>query len=333
MTKTSIGIGLQGNLSPAQYKEIAVMVDELGIDCITMFGDLMFQPPIPPLVDMAGVTNSAILGPACLNPFAIAPHEIAGQIAYLDLASNGRSYLGLARGTWLSGVGIAQERAVLVLREALEVIRRLLAGDQSGWEGEIYRLAPGIGFEFTPQRSSIPILIGTWGKQTAHLAGQVADEVKIGGTANPLMVPVMRGYIDEGARSVGRDPSEIGVVVGAVTVVDEDHEAARALARKEVAMYLAVVADLDPTISLDPELVNQVRAGVERGEHVQAGALIPDEILDLFAFSGSPEHVAQQVQNLIDAGASRVELGTPQGINTGQGVRLIGERVLPLLRC
>ncbi|MFB0944336.1 MAG: LLM class flavin-dependent oxidoreductase, partial [Candidatus Nanopelagicales bacterium] len=175
-------------------------------------------------------------------------------------------------------------------------------------------------------------LIGTWGKQTAHLAGQVADEVKIGGTANPLMIPVMRAYLDEGACSVGRDPSEVGVVVGAVTVVDEDHEAARALARKEVAMYLAVVADLDSTIALDPDLVDQVRARVGAGDRAGAGVLIPDNVLDLFAFSGSPEHVAQQVQSLIDAGASRVELGTPQGINTGRGVRLIGERVLPLLR-
>ena len=332
MTITSIGVGLQGNLSPGQYKDIALTADELGIDYITMFGDLMFQPPIPPLVEMAGVTKSVILGPACLNPFATAPHEIAGQIAYLDLASKGRSYLGLARGTWLSGVGISQERAVLVLREALEVIRRLLAGDHTGWEGEIYRLAPGIGFEFTPQRSRIPTLIGTWGKQTAHLAGQVADEVKIGGTANPLMIPVMRAYLDEGACSVGRDPSEVGVVVGAVTVVDEDHEAARALARKEVAMYMAVVADLDSTIALDPDLVDQVRARVDAGDRAGAGVLIPDNVLDLFAFSGSPEHVAQQVQSLIDAGASRVELGTPQGINTGRGVRLIGERVLPLLR-
>ena len=332
MTKTAIGIGLQGHFTPDQYKEIAASVDELGIEYITMFGDLMFQPPIPPLVQMAGVTKSAILGPACLNPFAIAPHEIAGLAAYLDLASSGRSYLGLARGTWLSGVGIAQERAILVLRESLEVIRRLIAGDRSGWEGELYRLAPGIGFEFTTQRSRIPILIGTWGKQTALLAGAVADEVKIGGTANPLMVPVMQAYLDEGARSVGRNPDELGVVVGAVTVVDEDHEAARTLARTEVAMYLAVVADLDTTISLDPDLINQVRTCVARGEHLQAGELIPDEVLDLFAFSGSPEHVAQQVQNLIDAGASRVELGTPQGIDSGRGVRLIGERVLPLLR-
>ena len=146
------------------------------------------------------------------------------------------------------------------------------------------------------------------------------------------MIPVMRAYLDEGARSVGRDPSEVGVVVGAVTVVDEDHEAARALARKEVAMYLAVVADLDSTISLDPDLVDQVRARVDAGDRAGAGVLIPDNVLDLFAFSGSPEHVGQQVQSLIDAGASRVELGTPQGINTERGVRLIGERVLPLLR-
>ena len=62
MTKTSIGVGLQGNLSPGQYKDIALTVDELGIDYITMFGDLMFQPPIPPLGDMAGVYFIAVAG-------------------------------------------------------------------------------------------------------------------------------------------------------------------------------------------------------------------------------------------------------------------------------
>jgi 5,10-methylenetetrahydromethanopterin reductase len=35
---------------------------------------------------------------------------------------------------------------------------------------------------------------------------------------------------------------------------------------------------------------------------------------------------------LYDAGAHRVEFGTPQGLNTRDGVGLLCDRVLPLLR-
>ena len=45
---------------------------------------------------------------------------------------------------------------------------------------------------------------------------------------------------------IGND--EVGIVVGAVTVVDEDGDAARERARREVAMYLEVVGGLDPTL-------------------------------------------------------------------------------------
>jgi hypothetical protein len=37
------------------------------------------------------------------------------------------------------------------------------------------------------------------------------------------------------------------------------------------------------------------------------------------------------VLELVDAGAGRVELGTPQGLTPGRGVELICDRLLPLL--
>ncbi len=54
--------------------------------------------------------------------------------------------------------------------------------------------------------------------------------------------------------------------------------------------------------------------------------------LDLFAFAGTPEQVVEHAQQLFDAGAKRVEFGTPQGLTTGGGVELLCDRVLPLLR-
>jgi 5,10-methylenetetrahydromethanopterin reductase len=157
----------------------------------------------------------------------------------------------------------------------------------------------------------------------AALAGEVADELKLGGSANPEMVPVMRGRI-------GND--RVRIVVGAVTVVDEDGGAARARAREEASLYFPVVAELDPTLELPAGLVDDVRRLVEAGDRKAAGALIPDHLLDRLAFAGTPEQVARQAEAVYAAGAHRVEFGTPQGLTTEGGLRLLCERVVPHLR-
>ncbi|GAB3989856.1 LLM class F420-dependent oxidoreductase [Actinoallomurus acanthiterrae] len=331
MTRVEIGLGLQSDKRPGDYVRLAALAESLGFDVLSVFGDLMFQPPIFPLLEMARATRRLRLGAACWNPYSMHPYEIAGQVAALDMASSGRAYLGLARGTWLGDIGVGQPRPLAHLRDAAGLIRALLSGARGGYQGEVFRLAPEAHLRYVPFRPEIPLLIGTWGPQTAALAGRIAREVKIGGTANPAMVDVMRRRIGAGPVSEGPPTDQVGIVVGAVTVVDEDGARARALARTEVAMYLTVVAELDPTIEVPTDLLARVKERLAQGDRAGAGALIPGDLLDLFAFSGTPEHVAAQAQLLIDAGASRVEFGTPHGLSADHGVELLGKRVLPLL--
>ncbi len=128
---------------------------------------------------------------------------------------------------------------------------------------------------------------------------------------------------------VGRvDPP--AVVMGAVTVVAGDGAMARA--RAEVAMYLDVVAALDPTVELPPGLLGDMRARLVVGDGAGAGRLVPDEILRRFAFAGTPDEVAAHAAALVEAGADRVEFGTPHGLTDEEGVDLLGRRVLPALR-
>ena len=124
----------------------------------------------------------------------------------------------------------------------------------------------------------------------------------------------------------------VGIVVGAVTVVDLDGDAARQQARREVALYLPVVADLDPTLKLDPALISRIRAAAALYDFAAAAALISDDLLQRFAFAGTPADVANQVNALFAAGASRVELGTPHGLTPEEGLRLLGEQVLPAVK-
>lgn len=326
-----IGLGLQSDKRPADYARLAALAEDCGFDVLSVFGDLLFQPPIHPLLEMARATSRVRLGAACWNPYTMHPYEIAGQLAALHEVSQGRAYLGLARGTWLDAIGLANTRPIASLREAVAVVDALLRGAGEGMAGEVFRLAPGTRLRYELPDKRPPVLIGTWGPRTAALAGEIADEVKIGGTANPAMVAVMRDRIAPGRARAGRGDDAVGVVVGAVTVVDENGAAARARARTAVAMYLAVVADLDPTVTVPADVLAQVKRWVDTGEHEQAGALIPDDVLDLFAFSGTVEQVAEQAQRLIDAGARRVEFGTPHGLTDDHGIELLGRHVLPRL--
>ncbi|WP_240424040.1 LLM class flavin-dependent oxidoreductase [Microbacterium halotolerans] len=327
-----IGIGLQSDKAPGRYGELAALAERAGIDVVSVFSDLLFQPPVAALLEIARATSTVRLGAACWNPFTLHPYEIAGQFAAIDAESGGRAYLGLAKGTWLDAIGVAQDRPVARLREAAGHIRALMRGDGAGFESEFYPLQPGVRLRYPLVRETAPLLIGAWGPMGVGLAGRIADEHKVGGAANPDLVAVMRERLDAGARGAGRSGDDVRLVFGAVTVVDEDGQAARTAARREVAMYLDAIGALDPTVEIPDDLAVRVRELVASGAHEAAGALIPDELLDRFAFSGTPEQVAAHAQALIDAGVDRVEFGTPQGLHDGAvGIALIGERVLPLL--
>ena len=332
MRPARFGIGLRGDRRVSEYGRLGRLAEELGFDVVSVFADLGYQSPIQPLLEVAAATHRLALGPACLNPFTTHPVEIAAQIAGLDVASNGRAYLGIAKGAWMSSIGVPQRRPVRAIREAAEIVRSLLAGENAGFRGEIFTVAPGFRLEFDLVRKQVPLMVGTWGERTAALAGEIAAELKIGGSSNAELVPVMRSRLAQGAALARRDAGSIGVVLGAVTVVDADGAAARERARSAVAMYFEVVAGLDPTIHVPAPLVEEIgrllRAGDERG----AGRLIPDELLDRFAFSGTPEQVARQVRDIFDAGATRVEFGAPFGLDHENGLRLLGERVLPEFR-
>jgi 5,10-methylenetetrahydromethanopterin reductase len=317
---TQVSIAFQSDKTPGEYVELARLAEAGGFDVVSVYHDLFFQPAIYPLLLMAQVTERVRLGPAGLNPFTLHPVEIAGQIAALDALSGGRAYLGLVRGSWLEALGIEPRRSLTSLREAVEIVRRLLAGDTGGFAGEVFSLAPGAGLRSEPLRRRVPVLIGTWGIKVAALAGEVAQELKIGGTANPELVPIVR-------ERIGND--EVRIVVGAVTVVDEDGAAARQRARAEAALYFPVVAGLDPTLEVPSRLVEEVRRLVDAGDSQAAGELIPDELLDRLAFAGTPEQVARQAAALYDAGAARVEFGTPHGLAPRLGVELLAARVVP----
>lgn len=327
-----LSIAFQTDKTPQDYIALAQLVDQYAFDVVSVYADAPYQPSFPVLMLMAQHIHKARLGVAAVSPARMSPIDMAGNISLLAQAAAGGAYLGIARGAWLTEHGIGEpDKPISAIREAIEIIKLMLSGESVAYQGEVYHVASHVRAPYPLPSEPIPILVGTWGKKLAKIAGELADEVKIGGSANPAIVPVMRNYIAEGERVADRPMGSVGVVIGAVTVADEDRQTARKMARREVALYLPVVAALDPTIDIEPELLTSMQIHVQRQELEHAANLISDDVLDTFAFSGNAQDLIEQAEALRDAGASRVEFGTPHGIDPIKGIKILGEQVLPAL--
>lgn len=326
------GVGFGGTLAPNEYPVLAARLEEFGFDVATVFGDLMMQPPAMVLATMAEATNRIQLGVGCFTPWTLHPVEIAGQLAYLDQLSGGRAFMGIVRGAWLDQLEIDTRRSLAAVKDTVTIVRRLLAGSEEGHSGPVYSVAPGTRPFYPVLRPHIPLMVGTWSPRLCEYAGTHADQVQVGGCANAAMVPVVQDLIAVGERAAGRAPGTVDVVLTAVTVVDEDGQAARARARTEVALPFQVIAGLDRTLDVDPDLLARMDLLLRTHRYEEAGRLIPDDLLDKFTFAGTPDEVAEHAAAVYDSGARRIEFDSPFGLSASSGVDLLGTRVLPALR-
>ena len=323
MSERAVSIAFQTDKPLAAYGPLAAAAESFGFDGVSVFNDMLYQPAWLPLLEIARATSRVRIGPAAVNPFTCHPINIAASIALIDEASQGRAYLGFARGAWLDAVGLEPPKPVTALREAMLAVRHLLRRSTEPLAGEIFSLAGGDALRWDAIRSDIPFLLGSWGPRMIREGLELVDEIKLGGTANPDAASWLRAQTGD---------SPVRLVVGAVTVVDEDGAAARARAKREVALYLPVVAELGPRLAIEPEVLAGVRAAAAIYDYDAAARFISDELLRRIAFAGTPNDVAGQALELFAAGVDRVEFGTPHGLSTQEGVRLLGERVLPALR-
>ena len=255
--RAELGLALQTDKPVGEYAALARLAEDAGFDVVTTFNDLWFQPALPALLEIAAATKRVRVGPSCLNPFTLHPVELAGQVAALDRASGGRAFLGLAAGAWLEPLGIDASQPLTAVREAWEIVRRLLAGDDAGFTGKRFSLAAGERLRYPVVRPAVPLLVGTWAPRLAAFAGEARRRAQGRRQREPRRSSrTMReraGSERRRHRARRRDRRRRG------------RPRARALARREVAMYVDVVGALDPTTPLEPELLRASARSLQRG--------------------------------------------------------------------
>lgn len=324
----SIGISFQSDKSLGRYRELAAIVDRYDFSTVSVYQDLFFQPPWPALLQFGELTRRPLLGPAVVNPYLSHPALVAANLALLDDVSGGRAYLGVGRGAFFDAIDVAQPRPLTAMREAVELVQRFLTGDRTPYEGKVFHASEKAYLKFPVPGRRLPVMIGGWGEATVRLAGEIADILKVGGTANAESAAWFRGRLDEGARRAGREPGDVRLCFGAVTVVDRDRGVAEALARREASMYVAVAGRLDPVFTPPEDELRELESALEAGDEQRASRALARETLGKVACFGTPDDVALHLKSMFDAGVDLFELGTPHGVDEADAVRLLGEGVL-----
>ncbi len=193
-----------------------------------MADDLIMRPAWPILALIGANTSRIKVGPAIVSPQMVHPAYHAANLAALDELTGGRAICGLGRGGFNEMVGLPRgPRPIGQLKEAYQVLRHLLAGVQTPFEGEFYQTTADLTFQFQVPRPDMPIFIGTWGPQTAEMAGTIASGIKADCTWQPGYVSLLRERVFAGARKAGRSTEGLDIIVGPLCSIASDREIAR----------------------------------------------------------------------------------------------------------
>ncbi len=131
----------------------------------------MCKPAWLMLFTIAGHTRRLQLGPVTTQ-FFVHPALTAANLACLAELSGGRALIGKSSGFpfYLDMLSLKPKRPVTALKEAVEVIDRLLRGTREPYTGSIFKTSKDTYLRWQPPRTRIPIFIGTWGPKMLQIA-------------------------------------------------------------------------------------------------------------------------------------------------------------------
>jgi 5,10-methylenetetrahydromethanopterin reductase len=250
-------------------------------------------------------TRTIMLGTSVFPIYTRTPFQLAMATATLDELSSGRmGYLGLGlgyRNRTEDYFGIKVERPLERMREYVEIIRRLLAGDETSYQGKLFRFKTFP--KLTGRPLHIPIYFGSSGAKMLSLAGEVADGVILNSLVTPAHIQQAKALMQQGAARAGRDPSRLSIAASVIYAVADDAEEAAAAAKEDVLFYLGY-PEINPI--LDHAGVTEEAEAIRRAhrEHGKAAALqlIIPRMLDHLAIYGSAEHCRARLREVIEAG-------------------------------
>jgi 5,10-methylenetetrahydromethanopterin reductase len=295
-------------LKTKEIMKLAQIAEDAGVDRLGI-SDVIFYPDTFELQALcATVTKRIRIGSLVTNPFTRHPAVIAAAVSTLDEISNGRAFLGIGAGAGIAKLGVLRSAPAPAIREAVHIIRELLAGKLVNYQGNAYQLSSKeTRLEFPPQHD-VPILIGTRSPKIAKLAGEIADIIVIGARyISDKQLSNYLAWISEGVLKAKRDIGTVEIAPRLTICASRDGELARQSVKLYAAHYLSLLKP--PDLSIEDTRLEKIVDAMARVKGwyfspnvrypEEIDKLVDEEIVDKFAVAGTPEECITKIRRMI----------------------------------
>jgi len=287
-------------------------------------------PTWPTLFVMAEHTQRIGLGTGVTNPYSRHPALTAKMIAMLDRYSHGRAVLGIGQGDlWqFDQLGIAHDRPLQSLREAVQVIRRFLSGDGTAFTGEIFSVPEGYTFPWRPYQGNVPISVGSRSPGGMAVAGEVADELHLPNCVAPEFVALAQRQLRLGMQKAGRNGKIIPIAASPQLGLSRDRNAAVQFAQERIGGFIEWMEVPRQLLGIEPEEATRLSQARRTGDNEYLHKNVSQRYLQAFAVAGTPQDVITQLERLADLGIEHVTLNEP-GPDREEAFALLEQEILP----
>jgi probable F420-dependent oxidoreductase len=238
--KNALGLALPVRESVGFRDSIALAqeAEQLGY-CSLWTAEVSGLDALTVLSAYATATSHVQLGTAVIAIQSRTPVMTAMSFASLHVLSGGRAVIGLGVGSPIIAErwhGVAYPPAIGAMREAVTIMRQVLRGERTNFEGKYYRTK---GFQLgvtLPKERPIPIYLAALNPAMLRLAGEIADGVLFNYSPAEALGPMI-AEVRKGAEAAGRDPNAIDCAMYVRCCVTDDIATAVQTYKRELSSY------------------------------------------------------------------------------------------------
>jgi probable F420-dependent oxidoreductase len=268
-------------LPPAEFAAIAQEMERRGYHT-AWTGEVSGWDAVTVMTMIAARTERLHVASAVVPVQTRTPVVLGMTAAALAHFAPGRVALGLGLSSRIiveQWHGLPFSPALAQIREAVQIIRMVAAGERVNFEGRFYRLK---NFRLTAPAPATPprIVLAALGPEMLELAGEIADGVVLNWIP-PESVPASIAHLEAGARRAGRTLKDFEVASFIRTCVTDEPAAARATLARDITGYaiVDVYASFFRGAGFAAE-VDAVNAAWKAGDRTAAVAHISPRVLD-----------------------------------------------------
>jgi 5,10-methylenetetrahydromethanopterin reductase len=323
-----------------KFMDLVKMADDFGATALGTFdtafigGDAYVRATL-----MAQAAARARVGLRPTNPLTREPQIMASFLASIDTLTDGRAFMDIASGdSAVLNIGLkAASRARI--EDYVTCVRELMAKGEGSYQGRPQR----VRWASTVLRPRVPISICAEGPRTLHLGGRIGDGVVAGTGLLPEVIKDTIARVHAGAREAGRSPDDVEIWFTARSSLHDD----RATAIDNVKASVSSILNHSMRFGLDEknvpdDLRGKIQAYLDNYvlyDHVLHEGQNPKRMealgltqyaLDRFALAGNATDWIARIEQLADAGATRLWLTV-----SGRGfdeqakyLRILGEQIM-----